>query len=121
MSPVTCSEVGAGWLLESDSLSPEQRRRFEQHLEACASCQERLIEPLRRSSAEVRRLAGPTGDPTRAPADAALSRFLRRALEGQVPREVTGTEPADLSFLQSAVRAGLLGTLGPYEVHAVIG
>src|SRR5690349_7784169 len=96
-APLDCPHIESWSPLLDASLAPEQRERYERHLEACPACQERLD-----------RAEGP-GD------------TLRRLRQGTGPGRTPSPEPADLYFLRPADWPGLLGTLGGYQVQGVIG
>jgi serine/threonine protein kinase len=115
-----CPEPASWRALFDDDLSPEQRARYERHLESCPACQERLDQdglcedPLRQI---VRRV----GDPTATPDDPTLREFLGRLHEVTSPLRAAAAAPADLYLLTPTDRPDLLGTLGNYEVQEVIG
>jgi hypothetical protein len=50
-----------------------------------------------------------------------VARVLERMYEARPPVAAVGADPADLYFLDPSDRAGVLGTLGAYEVQEVIG
>jgi serine/threonine protein kinase len=61
------------------------------------------------------------GDPTAAPLDPTLSRFLERLREVKSPLRAGFADAVDLYFLRPADQPGLLGMLGHYEVSEAIG
>src|SRR5712675_2450084 len=116
----SCAEI-TSWLLQpGSSLSAEQAKDFEEHLESCPGCQTRLdwspgpADPLLNLARQV-------GDPTMTPVDTALNRVVAHLHEVRSPVRSESTEPADLYFLGPAPRPDLLGMLGNYEVQEVIG
>jgi serine/threonine protein kinase len=115
--PPDCPEGKRRQALDAASLPPDEWERYERHLESCPACQERLDREERCGEA-LARVARQVGDPTVAPPDPTLSEFLDRLHQGTAP---AGAEPADLYFLRPAGRPGVLGLLGTYEVHEVIG
>jgi serine/threonine-protein kinase len=115
-----CPEMASWRALFDDALPPEERERYERHLESCPACQERLDQE-ELGEEVLRRMVRGVGDPPAVAADPTLSHFLERLREGQSPGRPTSREPPDLYFLQPAGRPDLLGTLGDYEVREVIG
>jgi serine/threonine protein kinase len=115
-----CPENDRWQAFLDDAVLPEQRERFERHLEACPACQERLDRSLPPDDALVRlvrerdSLAVSSPDPT-------LSRLLERLHGEPSPLRGTPHEASELYFLQPCDRPDLLGTLGNYEVREVIG
>jgi WD40 repeat protein len=119
-APLDCPPLPSWQSLFEDVLAPEQRADYEQHLETCQACQERL-RWAERESDPLLSMMRQVGDPTIAPADPTLGYFLSRLHElGQTDR-VLAAEPPDLFFLQPTSRPDVLGTLGRYEVEEVIG
>jgi serine/threonine protein kinase len=120
-APLDCPDVDCWQALFEDTLSPEQRQRWERHLEACPRCQERLEQPGEFGDL-LRTCARRVGDPTLVPGDPNLVGVVERLRrEGESLDRPPSAEPADLYFLEPTVRPGLLGTLGSYEVEEVIG
>src|SRR5205814_1294892 len=99
--------------LFGDTVPPEQRQRYEEHLETCAACQERLDRAQECGDALVG-LVRQVGDPARATPDPALAAVLAR-----LRQHGSEDEEADLYFLRPSDRAGVLGALGQYEVREV--
>jgi anti-sigma factor RsiW len=83
-APLSCPEVEGWQALLDATLPPEQRERYERHLEACPACQERL-DRTTAGGDPLRRLGRALGDPTRAPADPALAQVLERLHENTAP------------------------------------
>jgi serine/threonine protein kinase len=102
------------------ALPPEQQEDCERHLESCPACQERLRR-AEEGDDVLLRLARQSGDPTAAPADPTLDRFLRRMRHAKGPQAKACREAPDLFFLDPTEEPALLGLLGPYEVREVIG
>jgi predicted RNA-binding Zn-ribbon protein involved in translation (DUF1610 family) len=106
--------------LLADTVGPDERESYEQHLESCPACQESLHraeeceEPLRRMLRRV-------GDPTAAPADPVLTAVIERLHDCRSPLRAEPVDAADLYFLRPAERPNILGVLGDYEVQEVIG
>jgi hypothetical protein len=98
----------------------DQQERCEQHLSSCPTCQARMDEAVRREAALLQ-LGRQFGDPTETPADPTLVQVLEQLshISGLGGGARQGVE--ELYFLRPADRPGLLGLLGPYEVHEVIG
>jgi serine/threonine protein kinase len=102
-------------------LAPDERESCERHLETCPACQE-YLDRTERLEGMFATLGREFGDPTVTPADPTLTRFLGRLNEVHSPAQILAhDEPAELHFLTPTDRADLLGTLGDYEVEAVIG
>jgi hypothetical protein len=116
--PRDCPGAESWQALLDATLPPDERERCERHLESCPACQER-VHGADACDGDLRLLARELGDPTVAPRDPDLERFLGRLCEDPGPAAPPG--PADLAFLRPADRPGLLGLLGPYDVEAVIG
>jgi serine/threonine-protein kinase len=119
-APPDCPEIECWPALLADTLPPDQRERYERHLESCPACQEQLD----RSEAgwdALRQLGRRVGDPTVPPADPTLVQVLERLHGVKGPDRAAPVEPADLYFLHPSDRPGVLGTLGAYEVREVIG
>jgi serine/threonine-protein kinase len=111
-----CPELERCEALLSDAVPVEQRARLEQHLEGCATCQARL-DSLESGSALLD-LVREVGDLDAAVTDLTLTHVLEQLHAAKAPDP---GEPADLYFLTPSDQDGVLGTLGPYEVHEVIG
>jgi serine/threonine protein kinase/WD40 repeat protein len=125
MSATTQCLQFASWpRLLGDTLPPDERTRYEQHLEGCPVCQDQL-DRCDECEDAWRKLARLIGDPTVIPADPTLTLVLERAnstfsdFERRTPNP--DHDPFDLYFLRPADRPELLGTLGAYEVQEVIG
>jgi hypothetical protein len=106
--------------LFDEEAATEEWQRYEEHLESCPVCQERL------DRGDVcreawRRLGRRDGDPTLRPADPRLVEIVERLHEeqGRGPSGVRGGE--GWYFLRPTDRPDLLGTLGRYEVQVVLG
>jgi WD40 repeat protein len=119
-TPVECPQVERWPALLDETVPPDQRERYGRHLESCAVCQERL-DRATECGDDLWRLAQELGDPTLVPADATLVQVVERLLEAKAMDRTTPKEPVHLLFLHPAERSDLLGTLGGYEVQAVIG
>ncbi|HKI36395.1 MAG TPA: serine/threonine-protein kinase [Gemmataceae bacterium] len=119
-APLSCPEIECWQALFDDGVPPEQRERYEQHLESCTACQEQLhhVEDHRDT---LLTLVRQVGDPNAAPPDPNLDRFLERLHGVKSLLRAAADGPADLYFLRPAERPDLLGTLGHYEVQEVIG
>jgi serine/threonine protein kinase len=122
-----CPGIESWQALFAGLLPPDQRAVCERHLESCPLCQARL-DQLEETDALLRCQAQRMGDPTVAPRDPTLADVVKRLGEGpfrdtrgQVWQHPASADAADLYFLRPAERAGLLGTLGSYEVQEVIG
>ncbi len=116
---LTCPGPERWPALLDDNLPPEERRRWERHLEGCPACQERL-DRTQEWGGDLFARARQAGDPTSAPADPTLALVLERLHEASGP-DWPSPEPLDLYFLAPSDQPGVLGTLGSYEVQAVIG
>ena len=119
-APADCPGTECWQALLSGALPPDQREQCERHLEACPACQERLDWAVEGGDALLR-LARAVGDPTTAPADPAISKVVARLHQTPSPTGAAGTAAADLYFLRPSDRPDVLGLLGEYEVHEVIG
>jgi len=119
-TPLSCSAIESWTVLVAGNLSPDQRERYERHLESCAACQERL-DGAEELEGVLKQLGQEFGDPTLSPPDPTLRQFLGRLHEVRSSDRIAPGEPADLYFLRPAARPDLLGTLGHYEVQEVIG
>jgi serine/threonine-protein kinase len=116
-APRDCPGIECWQALLDAALPPDERQRCERHLEACPACQE-CVHRADACDGELRLLARQIGDPTAAPRDPDLDRFLARLCEDQGPAP---PGPADLPFLRPGGGSGALGLLGPYEVQEVLG
>ena len=109
------------WQSVLEGSVPEfDQETFEGHLSSCATCQA-YFDAAMAQDTRVVPLCRQYGDPTRAPADSKLTQIVEKLSR---VTSVTGgkcPEPLDLYFLRPADQPGLLGILGPYEVHEVIG
>jgi WD40 repeat protein len=83
-APFDCPAVEGWQAVFEDAVPPEQRERYERHLESCPVCQERLDRAEEGANA-LRKLARRLGDPTTAVADPTLEQFLGRLHEGKPP------------------------------------
>jgi serine/threonine protein kinase len=119
-APLDCPRLDCWQALLATGLPAEERERYEQHLESCLACQERL-DRAEEDRDPLSVLGRQVGDPTIAPADPTLAQVLERLHEGQGPDRAGAPEPPDLYFLRPAGRPDVLGTLGEYEVQEVIG
>jgi serine/threonine protein kinase len=115
-----CPALECWQALFGDTVAPELREGYEQHLESCRACQE-LLHRADEGGDALRSLARQIGDPTAVPADPTLAQVLKRLHEAKAPVRTAPLEAADLYFLRPADRPGVLGTLGAYEVTEVIG
>ena len=115
-----CPQLESWQELLDDRFSPEERERYERHLEACPACQERL-DQTETLGLGLRQLGRRLGDPTTLPPDPLLSRFLERLHGEKGPGRAAPVETPDLYFLQPTDREDILGMLGAYEVSEVIG
>jgi len=102
------------------NLPPDQRERYERHLETCPVCQER-IDRAEEYRPTLRRLGQQFGDPTAAPADPTLDQVRERLTQVNPAEPTPSPGPVDLYFLRPSDRPDLLGLLGDYEVQEVIG
>jgi serine/threonine protein kinase len=115
-----CPGIECWQLLFNESATPEEWEFYEQHLESCPACQERLDQA--QDVADIlRQQARRLGDPTRATADPTLARVVTFLCEQYGSERMGPVEPADLSFLRPSDQPGVLGTLGGYEIREVIG
>jgi hypothetical protein len=122
-APLDCPGIEGWQALFGGTLPPEQRERYERHLESCPFCQDRLDQGEERGAALVD-IVRQVGDPTLLPPDPGLTRFLERLRGLKSPFHTEPSEPAepaDLYFLRPADRPDLIGKLGDYEVQEVIG
>jgi serine/threonine protein kinase len=117
-APRDCPGIESWQALLDATLPPDERERCERHLESCPACQEQ-VHRADECDGDLRLLARAFGDPTVAPHDPTLVRFLDRLCEDQGPAAPPG--PADLPFVRPSDRPGVLGLLGPYEVLEVLG
>jgi serine/threonine protein kinase/WD40 repeat protein/ribosomal protein L37AE/L43A len=116
-APLDCAAIDS-WEALLVALPPDERARYEQHLESCTTCQERL-DRTEGGGESLLRLARQIGDPE--PADPTLSHVIDRLREVKSPVRTAPVEPADLYFLRPNDKPEALGTLGAYEVQDVIG
>jgi hypothetical protein len=118
-----CTKILCWQSLLATTLPPEEQRRCEQHIESCPDCQSSL-ELAVQEARPLLALARQVGDPTLRPADPDVARFMQRLqVMGTSGRRTTSETPEapDLYFLAPSDRPELLGQLGGYEVHEVIG
>jgi serine/threonine protein kinase len=115
-----CPWIESWPALFSDTLSPEQVERLEEHLASCSACSERL-DQVEEGDDTVRKLGRQVGDPTASPAHPELTHVLERLYGLKSPIRSGLAEPTDLYFLQPTERSELLGLLDEYEVQEVIG
>jgi serine/threonine protein kinase len=115
-----CPEIESWQALFRDPGHRDEWEHYEQHLESCTACQDRLDRAVELSGL-VRRLGREVGDPTKTPDDPTLSRFLGQLHRVTAASDVGTNGPADLSFLRPVDRSELLGMLDEYEVIEVIG
>src|SRR5690242_16324907 len=115
-APLDCPGIESWQALLGDTVPPDLRTSYEQHLESCAACQERL-DRAQDCATALRGLGWRAGDPTITPADPTLTQVLERLHEGKPRDRAAPAEPPDLYFLRPADRPGVLGTLGAYEVR----
>jgi serine/threonine protein kinase len=119
MTAPPCPEIECWEALQAASLPPDQEERWERHLASCTACQihlQRLEEDERRLLSLARQM----GDPTTRPVDPTLTQ-VRERLYDLTGADRPAAGPSDLYFLRPTDEAGLLGTLGPFEVREVIG
>jgi anti-sigma factor RsiW len=79
-APLDCPALECWEALLDDSVPSALREHFEQHLESCPACQERLHR-AEGCGETLRRLGQSVGDPTVTPADPGLIRILERLYE----------------------------------------
>jgi serine/threonine protein kinase len=115
-----CPQADCWDALFGDTIAPDQRERYERHLESCPFCQERLDRSLE-GREDLVGLVRQVGDPTTRLPEPALARALDHLHEVRSPLRTMGGEPDDLYFLRPSDQTELLGTLGQYEVREVIG
>lgn len=101
-------------------VAPEERERYERHLESCPACQERL-DQADGDSATFRRQGQRIGDPTLVPPDPTLVQALEQLHEAKGPEPSVRVESIELPFLRPSDRPDFLGLLGGYEVQEVLG
>jgi hypothetical protein len=119
-TPYDCPEIDRWQQLLEDGGAPEERQRFERHLESCAACQTHLDRPEDGQRDDLLDWARRVGDPTHAPADPTLLRVLKLLHEVRSPlRPPDG--PPDLYFLRPCDRPDLLGKLDEFEIEKVVG
>lgn len=118
-APIECPKLESWQALLDDLASADERKRYEQHLECCAVCQHQL-DRAEDAGDDLLQLARRLGDPTAAPTDPTLVQVLGR-LHDKRPDSETAHNPADLYFLAPSDQPDVLGTLGDYEVHELIG
>src|SRR5947209_20028261 len=116
-APLDCPRLESWPALLDAAAPPDQRARYERHLESCSACQEGLDRPGDVND-PLRRLGRQVGDPTVAPGDPALAQVLERLYEVPSPVRTASLGAPDLYFLQAADRPGVLGTLRAYELRA---
>jgi serine/threonine protein kinase len=119
-APPDCLEFEHWRTLVGDSPSFEDLDRWELHLAACTTCQERL-DQTETCGEELKQWCRQFGDPTEAAPDPALVEVRARLHDLKSTPRPEAAEPADLYFLRPSSRPDLLGTLGDYEVQEVIG
>jgi serine/threonine-protein kinase len=119
-APRDCPAIESLRALFGDGVPPEQRDRYERHLDACAACQDHL-DRAEECQDELRRLGRRVGDPTVLPADPGVARFLDRLHEMTWPGQSAAATPDQLRFRRLTNRPDILGTLGRYEVRGVLG
>jgi hypothetical protein len=126
MSSATCLDPDAlAALLESEA--PEAMAGYADHLETCGQCQQTVadLSEQRWSWQEVVRCLQPA-DEDSAPSEPALTRVMTQ-LKSELSLltksdDETSEEAEDaLAILRPSERPELLGTLGGYEVHEIIG
>jgi len=117
MVQATCPDASRWEALLADTTSPGEATELESHLSSCSDCRTLLDDLAVGSSAWLRdasRLATPVGS------DPALTRTLHRLHDSAVDDEHT-IPPIPLDFLSPSDQPGILGTLGRYQVLAVLG
>jgi serine/threonine protein kinase len=118
--PLDCPGIDCWQALLEVELPPEQIERFEHHLQECPACQS-WLDRVEDAEVGLRRRARSVGDPTVAPVDPTLARFLEHMHEEKARISAVAGEPAEMSFLRPGDRPDILGTLGGCEVQEVIG
>ena len=117
---VDCPDLDHWEAIIDGTVPPEQRAVYEQHLESCAACQNRLCQ-AEQGEDDMLSLARQFGDPTAEPANSTLSAVLERLYEETIWERSNADEAPELYFLGPADRPGILGTLGHYQVLEIIG
>jgi serine/threonine protein kinase len=119
-APLDCPAVEGWQAVLDETVPPEQRERYERHLESCPACQARLdrAEGCDDTMRHFFRQAGSSGAE---PADPTLEQLLERMADATYLGRTAAADPIDLDFLRPADPPGVLGTLGEYEVKEVIG
>ena len=96
-APRDCPEIESLQALADDTAPAGMWERYEQHVESCRACQERL-DQIGAGGDALQRIGRRIGDPTAVPDDPTLSEALRRLREVRSP--ITPAVPeGDLSFL----------------------
>src|SRR5437870_5809577 len=119
-APLDCPDLDCWQSLFEDSLSPRERESYEQHLDSCPACQQRLDQAEACGDA-LRNLVRRVGDPTVVSTDPTLVQVMERLHEVRSAQHARADDLDELYFLQGADRPGILGMLGDYEVQEVIG
>jgi serine/threonine protein kinase/WD40 repeat protein len=115
-----CLRMDCWQALFGGRLPPEQRERYELHLEGCAACQA-LLDRADECGEAMRRLVRRVGDVAEGPASSVPAPLLARLHGMKSAPRAAPVEPADLYFLRPSDRPGLLGTLDEYQIVAVVG
>jgi Protein kinase domain len=117
MVQLTCPDASRWEALLADSAALDEATELEAHLSSCSRCRTVLDDVAVGSSGWLRdagRLA------TSADRDPALTRTLHRLHDSAVEDDHT-VPPIPLDFLSPSEQPGILGTLGRYQVLAVLG
>jgi Protein kinase domain len=117
MIQLTCPKTERWQALLADSAAPDEASELESHLSGCTRCRSVLDDLAVGSSGWLRdanRLAGHTD------ADPMLTKTLHRLQDAGLDDD-HGVPPIALDFLNASDQPGILGTLGRYQVLAVIG
>ncbi len=116
-----CPETDRWQVLVGEGVAPDERARYERHLESCTACQHHLDLAEQEQGSELLSWARRVGDPTDAPADSTLIQVQQRLHEVRSLVRPDTAEPPDLYYLRPSDRPDVLGMLGDYEIEQVIG
>lgn len=117
MVQLTCPNTERWQALLANSAAPDEASELESHLSGCTRCRSVLDDLAIGSSGWLRdanRLAG------HADVDPMLTKTLHRLQDTELDDD-HGGPPIALDFLNASDQPGILGTLGRYQVLAVIG
>ena len=98
------------------SVSVQEQRRFEDHLESCASCRDRL-DGIAGSVA----VPAPNDADTTRQTSAELTHAIARLQSFEALREASGSDGQQFPFLSPSSRPNCLGCLGKYEILHILG